>query len=298
MHNQVWVHVTVNRDNRPYQILAMAIIVFLFGASIELGCQSVILSTGGSSLGFNVLSEVENLPEANILLKIEDSIAGTTVVAAVECHATLREGEDVISIGFNQYSLSVEDGTDAIAVSGLSYSYRSEYPFAYANDEVVIGSWGSHSPTSTSGNPLHPFPIWDSHSIEGQDYESQSSVAVDQITSIGYVLEYGDIQLCFENGASFAFGPAILSIGVNYTRDVDGWAVSFIIDSSGEYNPVTSEATLYFAMEGEAPIDPYWSSPSTVTVEDMFMLVPANIAGCGLVALLGVAVVLLRKRLA
>ncbi len=223
------------------------------------------------------------LPAANITIMLRDRIAGTTVNATIGFNFT--SDLDGVAFGFVQYFLSVIDGNDTVPVSGLDYTGRGEYRFAYAGSVAIMNR-------STSGGSSHPSvngypqPAWSIGSLEASYAGPIRDENISQLTEIGLILQYENLELCFANGVSKALG--VTTIGVNFTRSSDSWSTSFIIDMPDIWVLVVKGSVVTIDMDGWAPIDPDWTPPPmTENVSHQMIFSPYS----GLIAIVAVVAV-------
>lgn len=241
-----------------------------------------------------LLSRIEQvpLPAANITIMLRDRIAGTTVNATIGFNFTNHFYG--VAFGFVQYFLSVIDGNDTVPVSGLDYTRRGEYRFAYAGSVEIMNSstLGGSSHPSDNG---YPQPAWDIGSSEAAYEGPIRSENISQLTEMGLILHYENLTLCFANGVSKFLGLA--TIGVNFTRTDDSWSASFIIDMPGIWVSVVKGSVVTIDMDGWVPIDPDWTPPpmnQNVTHQMIFFSYSGLIAIMAFVVVVGVLT--LRRR--
>jgi len=233
-----------------------------------------------------------SLPDTYLTIIVNDRIAGTRMNATVGFGFNVDA--DAVGVGYDQYPLQVDNGIDAVPVSGVSYSQRREYPFAYAGTREILDSWASGKPISATDNPAHPFPLWDTRSQEGQYVGPIRNECVPQMTVVGYVLEYDNLTLCFDNGGSLVFGPGVTTIGANFTHLDDEWSVYLIIDMPGVGGTAINGSVVTISLDGHIPIDPSWVPTSVPTTGEMqTLLAPVS----GIVALVAVVTILIFSRI-
>ena len=283
------------REKKPvYTILIL--VILLVGVRYAPIASTVDDTTVIASVNDIMQSEgSSSLPEVNLTITIEDRIAETSIKAILHFGVVLEP--DSILVGFDQYPVITNDGEDAVPVTGISYSQRSEYPFAYGNDEVLLDNWERENPAAISGNPAHPWPIWDTSSEEGQYIGPIRSENISQMNMVGYVLEYSNLSICLADGEVVEIGSGKVTIGLNFTRNGDGWASSMILQGleSEEYTLGTFE--ILITIDGCIPIDPNWSAISTdVGVETMGLIPPPGAIMSVSIIIIGIASILFRRK--
>ena len=231
------------REKKPvYSILIFAFL--LIGVGYAPVASTVEDTIAIAPVDNRIQSGIPSLPEVNLTIRIEDRIAETSINAILHFGFVLEP--DSILVGFDQYPIIAENGEDAIPVTGISYSQRSEYPFAYASDEAIIDNWKREEPAAISGNPAHPWPIWDTSSIEGQYIGPIRSENISQMNMVGYVLEYDELAICLVDGEAVTIGSNRVTIGLNFTHTIYGWVSSIILQGleSEEYTLGTFEIVI------------------------------------------------------
>ncbi len=228
------------------------------------------------------------LPVASVNIIIDDYVAGTKVNATISFE--FMDFGDSYGVGYEQQFIQVTNGGDAVPVGGISYSERREYSFAYLGADKLFDRLIEEEPDCTTNNPDYPDIVWDIGSKESQYVGPIWIDNMSQLSHAGYVLQYDDMTLCFENDEFLVLGPKVMTVGVNFTHFDAEWSAQLIFDVS-ESAGITRDAwTITVDLTGGVPIDPNWMSTSYSGEVEMMGVVPPLVGLAGVVVIAVVAV--------
>ncbi|MFW9804834.1 MAG: hypothetical protein ACFFFC_19415 [Candidatus Thorarchaeota archaeon] len=246
-------------------------------------------ATREASASFRVSRGAESLlPAASVSIIIDDEIAGTNVNATISFEF-MDLGESY-GIGYEQQFIQVTNGGDAVPVGGISYGQRREYSFAYLGAEKLFDHLIEEEPDCITNNPDYPDIAWDIHSKESQYVGPIWIDNMSQLSHAGYVLQYDDMTLCFENDEFLVLGPAVMTIGVNFTHFDAEWSAQLIFDVSESAGIIRDAWTIAVDLTGGVPVDPNWMGTSHSGEVEMMGVVTPVVGLAGVVVIAAVAV--------
>jgi hypothetical protein len=263
---------------RPSDILTACAVFILICATTIIANPSRFPQSPATTIENSIYgvfpADISTLPKANVSLKIEDNVAGTSVLAIL--HFGFISDIDSIAVGFTRYPLVIVNGEDAIPVTGISYSQMAEFPFAYVNEKAIFESWLSGVPDAVSTNPEHPSPVWTQDSQEGEYIGPIWNENVSQLTMVGYVIEISNLTVCIADETSISIQASRIAIGMNFTRVNDEWEPSLILRVSDDQGITASLSEVALGVDGSFPIDRNFTTTTTVDgAAQLIMTIPA-----------------------
>jgi len=180
--------------------------------------------------GPNDNGEIEHtilLPTAPLTIIIDSGDQGTQITGALEFG--FLDQSTGVSIGIIVDWLQIHNGFNLTDVRGLGYEEARSYSFAYLGDTELFNSWESRTPDSTI-NPSSV--VWSPDQKESIHIGDIPKYEIQDLTQAGYIIEYENLRVYFQDGSSALVGPSNLTLGVNFTR-IDGvWNTEYILESS------------------------------------------------------------------
>ncbi len=277
-----------------YPILLILIFAAVLVAYPENTMPSTKIGESGNGTSWELsfftfgVADEDLLLETSVSMLLHDEIAGTYVNATLAFRFACCSGSG--SVGYKQDFLEVENGPDAVPVVGLSYTRKCEYLFAYLGTKELFDEWGSGQPGCIIENGQHPYPLWTPDSTESQNVGPITVENVSQSIIVGYVVEYDDLTLYFNNDEHILCGPKTIAVGMNFTLDGE-WSMTPVLEVSDTSNVVLGERSIDVSLEGHMPINPDWLPTSDLNGELRSMLFPSPVMMILIMAVGVVAVV-------
>ena len=238
----------VHRDNVPRLIVGFLLMILLFSSHNI--CSSLGNSSSRNSSSVKP-AEISNLPSASITINILGALFGNQIKAGLDFNFQYDAATMMYRIGFSQQNLVITDSILFKRAIGLGYDEIRVYPYAYTDNGMLADFWVNHTPNYDGrGN----YPAWTPSNNMSLYFGPFSEETMTHFTKAGDIIEFENLTIYFDDGSSFVCGPQLITVGVNFTRQNDGWQTDYLLGSSDSQNTIFHESALTVHLQKMDPI--------------------------------------------
>jgi hypothetical protein len=214
-----------NRDLRRVLITVVLIAALLASAILVAAIFSEPQPTIDD--GFPESEHVSNLPTASLTVIIDSGSQGTRLVGNLEFgflnHST------GYTLGVIGDWLQIRNGANKTDAIGLGYTEQRVYDFAYLGETRVFDNWTNRTVSSSSSTDGIAWSPNEKSSTHVGDIREDD---ITELTMAGFVVEYEDFRVYFNDGSEIVCGPTNITMGVNFTLIDNEWKVEYIFEAS------------------------------------------------------------------